>query len=104
MNDLMNKSPASGLDVHHQSVMRAGIVAIRRCRLFAEEKHSVLFVRSRILEQPDVENLFRVLREILLLEFLDSPLDGALGMLLHGSRRFVANHYEWWLHDDSEIV
>src|ERR1041384_371 len=104
MNDLMNQSAAAGRDVHHQRFMPARIVAIRRSRLFAEQKHRVLFVRSRVLEQPDIENLFRVLREVSLLEFIDGPFDGALGMLLHGGRRFVANHYEWWLYDDREIV
>src|SRR5437660_9516929 len=104
MHDLMNERAAAGRDVHDQSLMPAGIVAIWRSRLFAEQQHSILFIRSRILEQPDVENLFRILNEVILLEFIDSPFDGALGMLLHGGRRFVSNHYKRRLYDDREIV
>src|SRR2546423_14979811 len=102
MNNLMNESAAARRDVHHQRFMPAGIVAIWRSWLFAEQQHRVLFVRGRVLEQPDIENLFRVLREVVLLEFIDGPFDGALGMLFHGGGRVVANHHEWWLHGERE--
>jgi hypothetical protein len=64
----------------------------------------VFVVRVLVLEQPDVENVLRVVREEVLLQFFYRPFDRAAGAFLDDIRWLVADNNERTLDDDREVL
>src|SRR5688572_2638025 len=85
MHDLMHERAAAGLDVHHQGFVPRGVVAKGCMRALLENVDRVLLVTGLVLEQPDIDDVIRVLTEVVSLEPLNSPADCALGMSPNGT-------------------
>ena len=103
MNDLVNQRATASRDIHDQSFVTTRVIAVRRRRLLAKQSERVSFVRGRIFEQPDVENLFRVFGKIILFESIDGPFDGVLGMSFDDGFGFIADNYKWRLNNNREL-
>ena len=94
MDDFMHQCAAPGGDVHDQRpVLRRIIAEWRRGRL-VEQAEGVVRVAGPVAEQPDVDDLRRVAREILLLEAVHGPFHGLRRAHLHGGGRFIADHHK----------
>src|SRR5262245_13850369 len=104
MDQFVHQCAATRRNVHDESFVGARVKAVRCAGLFAEKKPGMLFVRSRILEKPDVEYLFRIAGKEILLEQLHGPLDGIFRPLLQNSFRLITHHYEWALDHDRELI
>lgn len=93
---------AWGGDVHDQRAMRLGIIPVRGAGLIAEEFQRVLLIALLVLEEPDVDDFLRVLREEVALQKLDRPFDDPDGPQLHQFRGFISHHNKRRLLDDGE--
>jgi len=100
MDDLVYQRPRSRVDVHDQRLVLVREVTERRVGRVAEDLPSVLVVAGFIFEQPDLQDLVRVLREVLLLQMIDGPLHGARRMPADLGRRLVAGHDKRFLDDN----
>ena len=103
MHDLVNQRAPAGRDVHHHRVVLARIVAIRRAGALTPDAHGVVHVALLVFEEPDVDDLLRVILEVGILQLVDRPAHGADGAPLHHRRRFVAHHHERPFDDDREL-
>ena len=102
MHNLMHQRAAAGGDVHHQRVVPRRIVTERRGGCVAKEPQGVGAITGIVLEEPHVNLLVRVAREIILLQHVHGPFHGLLGAHLDNVGRFVAQHDERPGHDDAE--
>jgi hypothetical protein len=60
----MNQSASASGDVHHQGMILAGKISIRRVGLFIEKALGVLLVTGFVLKEPDVEDFLGIFAEI----------------------------------------
>jgi hypothetical protein len=72
---------ASGRDVHDQRFVGPRIVPVGCGWFVFEDQPRVLFIRGAIFEEPDVQNVDRVLREVILFKFLHGPFDRFFSVL-----------------------
>src|SRR3989440_278827 len=104
VHNLVDERAAAGLDVHDERLVCGGVVAVGRRGFVAEEAARVCAVRGRVLEEPDVENLRRVFREVVALQKVNGPLHSPARVLLDRATPAVADDDERRLDHDRELA
>src|SRR6187401_315135 len=103
MDNLMHKRAAARFDVHDQCFVMRRVVAKWCTRTPPENVDGILLVTGLVPKQPDVDDMIRVLTEVVLLEPLNGPADCTLGMSPNGAGRIVANHHEGLLQNGLKL-
>ena len=102
MDDLVHERPAARGDVHHQRHFVVREEPVGRARRLLEDCAAVALVARLILEQPDVEDLPWIVREVLGLQTVDGPANGLLAVPAHVVRGLIADDHEGTLDDNRE--